>query len=278
MPYALGNGEFVLLYPLILSKFDFRSQSGGQMRVGLMIPCYVDVFYPEVGIATLELLEKLGVEVDYPFDQTCCGQPMANSGCESDARATENLFIRNFAAFEYIVTPSGSCTHHVRNKFIAADPGQERNHVRSHIYDLVEFLHDVVQVREFPWAVFPHKVALHTSCSAIRGLFMQSMSERVHDSKFSKPKDLLQSVKGIEFVEFERPDECCGFGGTFSVTEEAVAAKMGYDKLDFIGKTGADYIVSSDMSCLMHLEGCARRLQKSVKFLHLAQILNGDKQ
>ena len=89
------------------------------MRVGLMIPCYVDVFYPEVGIATLELLEKLGIEVDYPFDQTCCGQPMANSGCESDARATEELFIRNFSTFEYIVIPSGSCTHHIRNKFIA---------------------------------------------------------------------------------------------------------------------------------------------------------------
>jgi L-lactate dehydrogenase complex protein LldE len=107
---------------------------------------------------------------------------------------------------------------------------------------------------------------------------MQSMSERVHDRKFSKPKDLLQRVKGIEFVEFERTDECCGFGGTFSVKEEAVAAKMGYDKLDFIGKSGADYIVSSDMSCLMHLEGCARRLEKNVKFLHTAQILNGDKQ
>jgi hypothetical protein len=87
------------------------------MRVGLVVPCYIDVFYPEVGMAALELLEKLGVEVEYPFDQTCCGQPMANSGCESDARATEELFIRNFAGFEYIVIPSGSCTHHVRNKF-----------------------------------------------------------------------------------------------------------------------------------------------------------------
>ena len=140
----------------------------------------------------------------------------------------------------------------------------------------MEFLHDVLQVKEFPWAVFPHKVALHTSCSAIRGLFMQSMSERVHDRPFSKPKALLQGVKGIEVVEFERPDECCGFGGTFSATEEAVSAKMGYDKLAFIGKTGAEYVVSSDLSCLMHLEGCARRLEKDLKFLHLAQILNGD--
>ena len=96
------------------------------MRVGLVIPCYVDVFYPEVGVATLELLEKLGIEVEYPFDQTCCGQPMANSGCEADARATEELFVRNFSAFEYIVIPSGSCTHHVRNKFIAACGPQKR--------------------------------------------------------------------------------------------------------------------------------------------------------
>jgi L-lactate dehydrogenase complex protein LldE len=243
-----------------------------------MVPCYIDVFYPQVGIATLELLEKLGIAVDYPFDQTCCGQPMANSGAEAEARATEELFIRNFAAFEYIVTPSGSCTHHVRNTFIAAPPGPARDHVRSHVYDLVEFLHDVVQVRAFPWAAFPHKVALHTSCSAIRGLFLQSMSERVNDPPFSKPRELLRGVKGLEFVEFERPDECCGFGGTFSVTEEAVAAKMGYDKLGFIGKTDATYIVSSDMSCLMHLQGCARRLHNDVRFLHLAQVLNGDHQ
>ena len=104
-----------------------------------VIPCYVDVFYPEVGIATLELLEKLGIEVEYPFDQTCCGQPMANSGCEADARATEELFIRNFSVFEYIVIPSGSCTHHIRNKFIAAPPSPERDHVQSHVYDPVEF-------------------------------------------------------------------------------------------------------------------------------------------
>ncbi len=121
-------------------------------------------------------------------------------------------------------------------------------------------------------------MAFHTSCSAIRGLGMASMSERVHDAPFSKPKTLLENIPGIQFVDFERPDECCGFGGTFSVTEEAVAAKMGYDKIDFIHKSGADYIVSSDMSCLMHLQGCARRLESDVKFLHIAQILNGATQ
>jgi L-lactate dehydrogenase complex protein LldE len=244
-------------------------------KVALMIPCYVDIFYPEVGVATLELLEKLGVDFVYPFDQTCCGQPMANSGCFEEARATEELFIRNFSTFDHIVTPSGSCTHHLRHKFTAAPDSPERRRISANVYDLVEFLHDVLQTREFPWAKFEHRVALHTSCSAIRGLGLASMSERVHDAKFSKPKNLLERVPGIQFVEFERPDECCGFGGTFSVTEEAVAAKMGYDKINFIRKSSADYIVSSDMSCLMHLQGCAHRLGADLKVLHIAQILNG---
>jgi len=245
------------------------------VRVALMIPCYIDAFYPRVGIATLELLERLNVDVVYPADQTCCGQPMANSGCYNEAKATEEHFMLVFRGFDYIVTPSGSCTHHIRNKFTAVSDSPERREISARIYDLVEFLHDVLQVREFPWASFEHKVALHTSCSAIRGLNMASMSERVNDPKFSKPRTLLQGVRGIEFADFERVDECCGFGGTFSVTEEAVAAKMGYDKIRFMANGGARYIVSSDMSCLMHLEGCAGRVKQEATFLHIAEILNG---
>jgi len=258
---------------------DKRDDSSGRVNlkssVALLIPCYVDVFYPEVGIATLELLEKLGVEVVYPFNQTCCGQPMANSGCYEEAQATEELFIKNFSAFEYIVTPSGSCTHHVRDRFTAAPDSAERRKVSASVFDLVEFLHDVLNVTDFPWARFEHKVALHNSCSAIRGLGLASMSERVHDLKFSKPKSLLERVPGIQFMEFDRPDECCGFGGSFSVTEEAVAAKMGYDKVEFMRNSGAEYIVSSDMSCLMHMQGCTRRLGTDLKVIHIAQILNG---
>jgi L-lactate dehydrogenase complex protein LldE len=248
------------------------------MQVALMIPCYIDVFYPQVGVATLQLLEKLNVDVVYPFDQTCCGQPMANSGCFEEARATEELFIKNFSGFDHIVTPSGSCTDHLRYKFTAAPDSPQRRKVSASVYDLVEFLHDILQVREFPWAKFQHKVALHSSCSAIRGLGLASMSERVHDRKFSKPKSLLESVLGIQFADFERVDECCGFGGTFSATEEAVAAKMGYDKVGFMSESGAEYIVSSDMSCLMHLQGCASRLGTDLKVLHIAQILNGAAQ
>jgi L-lactate dehydrogenase complex protein LldE len=172
------------------------------MQVALMIPCYIDLFYPEVGVAALELLEKLKLDVVYPFDQTCCGQPMANSGCLEEARATEELFIRNFSRFDHIVTPSGRCTHHLRNKFTATPDSPERRNISANMYDLVEFLHDILRVREFPGAKFHHRVAFH----------------------ISKPKTLLENIPGIEFVDYERPDECCGFGGTFSVTEEAVAA------------------------------------------------------
>jgi len=248
------------------------------VRVGLMIPCYIDMFYPQVGKSTLGLLERLGVQIDYPFDQTCCGQPMANSGAHREAKATEELFVRNFAEYDYIVAPSGSCVHHIRNKFTAADDTPARRHVSSHAWDLPEFLCDVLKVEEFPWARFPHEVALHVSCSAIRGLGEQAMSERPNDAWFSKPRSLLEKVAGIEVVDFDRPDECCGFGGTFSVTEEAVSAAMGSDKLDRIGASGARYIVSSDMSCLMHLQGCAHRDRDDFQFLHLAEILNGDAQ
>ena len=245
------------------------------MRVGLMIPCYVDMFYPGVGVATLELLEKLGVEVDYPFDQTCCGQPMANSGAHKEAKATEELFIRNFAGYDHIVAPSGSCVHHLRNKFTAAGDTPDRRRVSAHVHDLPEFLCDVLEVEEFPWAEFPHQVTLHVSCSAIRGLYEQAMSERPNDPWSSKPRSLLEKVKGLTLADFDRPDECCGFGGTFAVTDEAVSAAMGNDKLERLGATGARYVVSGDMSCLMHLQGCAHRDRDDFRFLHLAQVLNG---
>jgi L-lactate dehydrogenase complex protein LldE len=248
------------------------------MRVALMVPCYIDMFYPEVGKSTLGLLERLGVQVDYPFDQTCCGQPMANSGAHTEAKATEELFVRNFADYDYIVAPSGSCVHHIRNKFTAADDTPARRHVSSHVWDLPEFLCDALKVEEFPWARFPHDVALHVSCSAIRGLYQQSMSERPNDPWFSKPRSLLEKVDGVSIVDFARHDECCGFGGTFAVTEEAVSAAMGNDKLDRIGASVARHIVSSDMSCLMHLQGCAHRDREDFHFLHLAEILNGDAQ
>jgi L-lactate dehydrogenase complex protein LldE len=234
----------------------------------------VDALFPEVGIATLELLERFGLEVAYPLDQTCCGQPMANSGCHAEAAGTERLFVKNFKGFDYIVTPSGSCAHHVREHLTAIPQICEVVKVREHTLELVEFLHDVLQAREFPWAEFPHKVGLHIGCATLRALREAKMSE-INGPPFSKPRELLAKVKGIQFVKPNRPDECCGFGGTFSVYEEPVSAKMGYDKVnDHVG-AGAEYIVSPDMSCVLHQKGCAERLGLPIKFLHIAQILNG---
>jgi L-lactate dehydrogenase complex protein LldE len=244
------------------------------MRIGLFIPCYIDAFFPEAGIATLELLERFGCEVTYPRDQTCCGQPMANSGFNAECAATEALFVRNFAGFDYVVAPSGSCVHHVRDSFDAIEQTEEVREVRSRTYELVEFLHDIVKPQAFPWAKFPHRVGLHNSCGTLRRLRHAKASE-LREPFFSKPMDLLSKVEGISFVTPARPDECCGFGGTFSVFEEAVSAKMGYDKVADHASAGAEYIVSADTSCLMHQKGCAERIGVPLKFIHIAQILNG---
>ena len=244
------------------------------MKIALFVPCYVDAFFPEVGIATLELLERVGCEVDYPLEQTCCGQPMANSGCHAEARDTEALFASNFAGYEHIVTPSGSCAHHVRDQLTAIEQTPAVQAVRRNMHELVEFLHDVLGIREFPWAEFPHRVGLHIGCATLRRLREASASE-ISEPAFSKPARLLGAVKGIEIVHPERVDECCGFGGTFSVDEEPVSAKMGHDKVADHLAAGAEYIVSPDMSCLMHQRGCAQRAGAPIKFVHIAQVLNG---
>jgi L-lactate dehydrogenase complex protein LldE len=244
------------------------------MRIGLFIPCYIDAFFPEVGIATLELLERFGHDVEYPHDQTCCGQPMANSGFNAEAAGTEALFVRNFAGFDYVVAPSGSCVHHVRDNFDAIEQTDVVKVVRARTYELVEFLHDILKVEAFPWASFPHRVGLHNSCGTLRRLKHARPSE-LREPFFSKPMDLLSKVEGIEFVQPARPDECCGFGGTFSVFEEVVSTKMGYDKVHDHAQAGAEYIVSADSSCLMHQQGCAERIGVPMKFIHIAQILNG---
>src|SRR4030095_14786707 len=140
---------------------------------------------------------------------------MGNSGCGDDAAATERLFVRNFGGFDYIVGPSGSCVHHVREHLTAVPQTSKATRVRRNTYELVEFLHDVLAVREFPWAEFPHKVGLHNGCASLRARRTAKMS-KIAGPAFSKPLQLLGKVKGIEFVEPERPDECCGFGGTFS--------------------------------------------------------------
>jgi L-lactate dehydrogenase complex protein LldE len=237
------------------------------MRIGLFIPCFIDMFYRDVGIATLELLEKLGHRVDYPPDQTCCGQPMGNAGFTAECAPVERLFERNFAGFDAVVCPSASCVHHVRNKSGIAPE------IAGRTYELVEFLHDVAGVGSLPPASFPHRVTLHNSCTALRTLGHEPVPEQ-NVPFFSKPRALLAHVEGLELVDTERADECCGFGGTFSVTEEAVSARMGLDKVSRQQKSGAEFVVSADMSCLMHQSGCAARHDVPLRYLHIAEVLN----
>ncbi|WP_186252051.1 (Fe-S)-binding protein [Burkholderia gladioli] len=244
------------------------------MKVALFVPCFIDALYPEVGIATLELLDKLGLDVDYPRRQTCCGQPLANNGCEADAAGAEALFVDNFAGYDYVVAPSSSCVHHVRQHLTAAGESPRIAAVRANTYELTEFLHDVLGVRAFPWARFEHTVGLHNSCSAIRHLHAASMSE-IQGESWSKARTLLEGVAGIRFAAPARPDECCGFGGTFSVSEAAVSVRMGQDKVRDHRQAGAEFMVSADMSCLMHQQGCAARERIPMRFLHIAQVLNG---
>ena len=242
------------------------------MKVGLFIPCYVNQFYPGAAKATLELLQKLGVDVVYPLKQTCCGQPMANAGFEHLSQGCNDIIIENFSEFDYIVGPSASCVLHIKDHLHSDTEGEKADAIRSKIYELVEFLTDVLKIEKLD-ASFPHKVGIHHSCHGLRGLHLSQMSE-LNAAPFSKPQQLLNMVKGLEQTELDRMDECCGFGGLFCVTEEAVSVKMGKDRVTDHTKHGAEYITSSDLSCLMHLEGILRRKKSPVKVIHIAEILN----
>jgi L-lactate dehydrogenase complex protein LldE len=242
------------------------------MTVGLFIPCYVNQFYPNAAKATLELLQKLGVNVVYPSKQTCCGQPMANSGFEYLSQGCNDLFIENFSEFDYIVAPSASCILHVKDHLHSAKNEADAAAIRTKVYELVEFLTDVLKVEKLD-AAFPHKVGFHHSCHGLRGLHLSQMSE-LNAPPFSKPQQLLNMVQGLEQITLDRQDECCGFGGTFCVAEEAVSVKMGKDRVTDHTKNGAEYITSSDLSCLMHLEGILHRNKSKIKIVHIAEILN----
>ena len=239
------------------------------MKIGLFIPCYVDAVYPEVGVASYKLLKHLGLDVTYPPHQTCCGQPMANAGFEQQAVPLAEKFERLFSGFDYIVAPSVSCT-----AFVKLNYPRLLDHecvTAKKAMDMVEFLHDVVKVKN-PLGHFPHKVSLHNSCHGVRELGLSSPSE-MHVAKFNKIKDLLQLVDGIEVVEPERPDECCGFGGMFAVEETAVSAQMGRDKVERHMATGAEYVTGPDCSCLMHMAGVAKKQGLSIQFKHVVEIL-----
>ena len=239
------------------------------MKIGLFIPCYVDVVYPEVGMATWKLLKHLGIDVTYPEKQTCCGQPMANAGFEKQAIPLAEKFEEKFKDFDYVVAPSVSCTAFI--KFNYPRLIDHECETAKRCMDVVEFLHDVVKVNR-RLGTFPHKVSLHNSCHGVRELGLSSPSEE-HVAPFNKIKDLLQLVDGIDVVEPKRHDECCGFGGMFSIEETAVCAQMGKDKVERHMQPGAEYITGPDCSCLMHMAGVAKKQGLDIKFKHVVEIL-----
>jgi L-lactate dehydrogenase complex protein LldE len=244
------------------------------MRVGLFIPCYIDQFYPQVGIATLQLLEKFGCNVSFPLQQTCCGQPMANSGFACLDKGCDKNFVENFSGFDYVVAPSGSCVLHIKEHLKDQEHPKEAEQIRNSIYELTEFLTDILMVENIN-ASFPHRVGIHNSCHGQRGLHLSSMTETMLPV-FSKPEQLLNMVKGIQLSHPQRSDECCGFGGTFCVFEEAVSVKMGTDRIKEHEVNEVEYITGGDVSCLMHLEGILKRKGSSVKTIHIAEILNSE--
>jgi L-lactate dehydrogenase complex protein LldE len=244
--------------------------------VGLFIPCYIDQFYPQVGLATVELLGRLGVEVDYPREQTCCGQPMANTGCTADAAPLAHRFVEIFRRYEHVVAPSGSCVAMVRHHYEEYFPNghtlsADYNRVRVATFELTEYLVDVMGIARLEGR-FPHRVGLHQSCHGLRELRLGSSSELV-GQQFNKARSLLEGFAGISFAELTRPDECCGFGGTFAVAEEAVSSMMGRDRIHDHEQAGTEILTAGDMSCLMHLEGLLQRQKNPMRVMHIAEIL-----
>ncbi|MFB7105578.1 (Fe-S)-binding protein [Streptomyces hydrogenans] len=242
------------------------------MRVALFATCVNDALYPSTAVATVRLLERLGVIVDFPAAQTCCGQPQYNTGYRRETEPLVHRMARAFEGYDHVVTPSGSCVAMIRdnyprigNKARAEGRGdtltQASDSLVPRTYELTEFLVDVLGVTDVG-AYFPHKVTYHPSC---HGLRMLGLGER--------PRRLLEAVKGLELVELPGAEECCGFGGTFAVKNPDVSTAMGADKIHNSLSTGAEVLCGADNSCLMHLGGMLRRQDAPQRALHLAEIL-----
>src|SRR6201995_2085627 len=220
------------------------------MRVALLVTCFNDTLFPQAGRATVELLERVGCTVDFPLDQTCCGQMHVNSGYEHEADGLMERFARVFGGYETVVSPSASCVAHVRERI----PGVEG-------LELSEFLVARLGVVDVG-ASFPHRVTLHPTCHSLRLLGIGD-----------RPRRLLEHVRGIDLVDLEGADECCGFGGTFAVKNADTSMAMLSDKLRHILDTRAEVCTSADTSCLMHIGGALRRGRTGVRTMHLAEIL-----
>lgn len=238
------------------------------MKVALFLTCLVDGLFPQVGAATVTLLERLGVRVDVPLAQTCCGQMHVNSGYPDKAIPLAYRFADVFTRYDAVVTPSASCAGSVRHQYgplalRSADPelGQRVGPVAAKTYELSEFLVDVLGVEDVR-ARYPHRVTFHPTCHALRVLAVGD-----------RPLRLLRQVRELDLVELPDAEVCCGFGGTFAIKNSAVSGAMLADKLDAIRSTGADVCTAGDASCLMHIGGGLRRLGSGARTVHLAEIL-----
>lgn len=236
------------------------------MRVALFVTCLVDQFFPHVGVATVRLLRHLGLEVEFPAEQTCCGQPAFNAGYPAEARALAQRMIKIFAGVEAVVAPSGSCVAMVRQHFPEllqdnTDWYRSAQELASKTYEFSEFLVHRLG-REELGARLAARVTYHDGCQALRGLHLAE-----------EPRRLLRAVDGLTLVELADRELCCGFGGTFAVDFAEVSGALGAEKADAIEATGADYVVSTDCSCLLHLAGILRRRSSRVRPVHLAELL-----
>ena len=232
-------------------------------RVALFLPCYADVAYPEVGKAVIALFERLGVPLDYPVEQTCCGQPAFNSGYWPEARTLAQHFAEVFNGYDWIVVPSGSCAAMCKVFYRMIEPGDAACEIGGRVCELSTFLVDALGTTDVG-ARFPHSMTYHDGCHGRRELNVGDRALR-----------LLRSVKDATLIELPAVDECCGFGGLFSVKFDELSASMGRHKCDNVKATGADVLVSGDPSCLAHIGGMLARdpAARSIRILHLAQVL-----
>jgi len=238
----------------------------GQWPVTLFVQCLVDGFQPEVGEAVVRILEALGTRVDYPANQTCCGQPAFNAGYRKAARKAARHFIGVFEASRWIVCPSGSCVHMIRRHYpllFEREPAwrQRAEAVAKKTFEFSEFLVDVLGVEDLG-ARYDGRITYHDSCHLLRGIGVGE-----------QPRRLLRRIRGAEFVEMPESDRCCGFGGAFSVKYPEISTAMVADKVDCIVASGADLVVGCDLGCLMNIQGMLQRKGLGIKAMHIAQLL-----
>lgn len=235
------------------------------MNVQIFIPCFIDQLYPNVGFNMVKVLEKAGCSVTYNSNQTCCGQPAFNAGFWGESKDVCEKFMKDFAGSDYIVAPSASCVGFVKNYYKKLYENSAKsdavNKLSERIFELSDFLVNVIKYEDFG-ATLNAKATYHDSCAALRECKIKN-----------EPRKLLSKVKGLELVEMNDVETCCGFGGTFAVKFEPISIAMADQKITNATDTKADYIISTDMSCLMHIDGCIKHKGSHLKVLHLADVL-----